>query len=127
MPITAKLSREFYDRLGDSVANELVEMLNTVDLNYKTELRGLNELNFARFDAKVEQRFAESAASIDKRFAESNATMDKRFAEFAIAIDRRFSALEQHVERTQARILMWSFSFWVTTLVALYAFTRGGR
>jgi len=116
VPVTAKLSREFYERLGDSVANELVEMLNTVDQNYRAELRELNDLNFARFDAKVEQRFAESAAATDKRFAEAAAEMDRRFAD----------VLNQ-IERTQARLLMWSFSFWVTTLIALYAFTRQGR
>lgn len=145
MPVTAKLSREFYERLGDSVANELVEMLNTVDQNYRTELRELNDLNFARFDAKVEQRFAESAAemdrrfaevdnrfvelgaSVDKRFAEAAVQTDKRFAEFGASIDKRFADVLNQIERTQSRLLMWSFSFWVTTLIALYAFTRQGR
>ena len=127
MPVTAKLSREFYERLGDSVANELVEMLNTVDQNYRTELRELNDLNFARFDAKVEQRFAESAAAMDKRFAEFGASVDKRFAESAAAMDKRFADVLNLIEQTQTRVLMWSFSFWVTTLIALYAFTRQGR
>jgi DNA anti-recombination protein RmuC len=160
MPVTAKLSREFYERLGDSVANELVEMLNTVDQNYRTELRELNDLNFARFDAKVEQRFAEFGATVDKRFAESAAAMDKRFAEFGATVDKRFAEsaaatdkrfaefsayvdrrfaevraemdkrfaeTQNLIERTQSRLLMWSFSFWVTTLIALYAFTRPGR
>jgi hypothetical protein len=30
-----------------------------VDLTYRTDLRELNELNFARFDTKLEQRLAE--------------------------------------------------------------------
>ena len=30
-----------------------------MDATYKAELRELNELNFARFDAKLEQRVAE--------------------------------------------------------------------
>lgn len=126
-PVTAKLSREFYERLGDSVANELVEMLNTVDQNYRTELRELNDLNFARFDAKVEQRFAELGASVDRRFAEVRAEMDKRFAEARAEMDKRFAETQNLIERTQSRLLMWSFSFWVTTLIALYAFTRQGR
>ena len=33
--------------------------LNEMDSGYRTELRELNELNFARFDAKLEQRTAE--------------------------------------------------------------------
>jgi hypothetical protein len=36
-----------------------VEWFNAVDLTYRADLRELNELNFARFDAKLEQRLAE--------------------------------------------------------------------
>ena len=61
---TAKLSRAFYDRLGDDVANELVGLLNVMDSTYLTELRQLNELNFARFDAKLEQRIARDRQGI---------------------------------------------------------------
>ena len=59
MPVTAKLSKRFYDVLGEDVANELVDWFNAVDLTYRTELRELNELNFARFEAKLEQRMAD--------------------------------------------------------------------
>jgi hypothetical protein len=45
--------------LGEDIANELVDWFNAVDLTYRTDLRELNELNFARFDAKLEQRLAE--------------------------------------------------------------------
>lgn len=59
MPVTAKLSKHFYDVLGEDVANELVDWFNAVDSTYRADLRELNELNFARFDAKLEQRLAE--------------------------------------------------------------------
>jgi len=59
MPVTAKLSRKFYDTFGDEIANELVEWFNQVDATYRGDLRELNELNFGRFDAKLEQRVAE--------------------------------------------------------------------
>jgi hypothetical protein len=59
VPVTAKPSKRFYDVLGEDVANELVEWFNAVDLTYRSDLRELNELNFARFDAKLEQRLAE--------------------------------------------------------------------
>ena len=36
-----------------------MEWFNAVDLTYRSDLRELNELNFARFDAKLEQRLAE--------------------------------------------------------------------
>jgi hypothetical protein len=82
MPVTARLSKHFYDRLGEQVANELVEWFNQVDTQYRSDLRELNEQNFARFDAKVEQRFAEQDVRIEKRFG---------------ALERRLSALEAQI------------------------------
>lgn len=91
MPTTAKLSRAFYDKLGDDVANELVGLLNVMDSTYLTELRQLNELNFARFDAKVGQRFAEADAKLEKRFAETDVRWERRFAEADVRWERRFA------------------------------------
>jgi len=62
MPVTARLSRKFYEKFGDEITNELVEWFNAVDATYRSELREINELNFARFDAKVDQRIAELRA-----------------------------------------------------------------
>ena len=67
MPVTAKLSRKFYEKFGDDIANELVEWFNAVDATYRSDLRELNELNFARFDAKLEQRLAELEIRLTKR------------------------------------------------------------
>jgi hypothetical protein len=64
VPVTAKLSKRFYEALGEDVANELVDWFNAVDLTYRADLRELNELNFARFDAKLEQRLAELRADL---------------------------------------------------------------
>ncbi len=36
-----------------------MDWLNQVDTAYRTELRDINELNFARFEAKLEQRLGE--------------------------------------------------------------------
>ena len=73
VPVTAKLSRKFYEKLGDGVANELVESFNSVDATYRSDLRELNELNFARFDAKVEPRWAQLDARLEQRVAELRA------------------------------------------------------
>ncbi len=66
MPVTARLSRKFYETFGDDLTNELVELLNQVDMNYRSELRELNELNFARFEGKLDQRIAEVRAELIK-------------------------------------------------------------
>lgn len=71
MPVTAKLSRKFYETFGDEIASELVDWFNAVDATYRADLRELNELNFARFDAKLEQRVAQ----LEQRLAELEARL----------------------------------------------------
>jgi len=126
MPVTAKLSRRFYEQFGDELANELVDWFNTVDFTYRSDLDRLNELNFARFDAKLEQRltsqdakwdrrfteleakwdlrFTEVEGKWDRRFAEFEVKWDRRFAEFEVKWEQRFAQLEVNLERRFARL-----------------------
>ena len=80
--ITAKLSRKFYDTFGDDIANELVTWFNDVDTTYRADLRELNEVNFARFDAKLEQRMAELRSSVAERLAELESRLTWRMFAF---------------------------------------------
>ena len=73
MPVAVKFSKEFYDRFGHKLTDELVGYLNQIDSSYRSELRELNELNFARFDAKLEQRMAQLDAKLEQRTAELRA------------------------------------------------------
>jgi hypothetical protein len=66
VPVTARLSKRFYDVFGEEIANELVNWFNQVDETYHADLRELNELNFARFDAKTEQRLAQVKSDLVK-------------------------------------------------------------
>lgn len=70
MPVTAKLSRKFYETFGDEIANELVEWFNQVDAGYRSELRELAEVYFTRFDAKLEQRTAELRQALSDQRSE---------------------------------------------------------
>lgn len=99
MPVTARLSLKFYERLGEDLANELVDWFNQVDATYRSDLRDLNELNFARFDAKVEQRFAESEARFEKRIAESEVRFEKRIAETEVRFEKRLAESEVRFEK----------------------------
>ncbi len=90
MPVTATLYRKFYERFGDDLTNELVEWFNQVDATYRTDLRELNELNFARFDAKIEQRLAELRGELQGQMA----------------------ALE-------TRLVRWLFTFWAPTALGI--------
>jgi hypothetical protein len=97
MPVTAKLSQAFYDRLGHDVADELVDWFNQVDTAYRSDLRELNELNFARFDARQEQRFAE----------------------FGRAIERQISQLAMDVKEQQVIQMRWMVGIWMVALLAI--------
>jgi len=85
MPVTAKLSRKFYERFGDELTNELVEWFNSVDATYRGDLRELNELNFARFDAKLERRIAELRADVKAELAALETRLTRRLLGFWIA------------------------------------------
>ena len=67
-----------------------MDWFNAVDLTYRADLRELNELNFARFDAKLEQRLAELRLEFKQELA-------------ALRVD----------------LIRWMFGFWVTTLLSL--------
>ena len=119
MPVTAKLSKRFYDVLGEDVANEMVEWFNAVDLAYRTDLRELNELNFARFDAKLEQRLAE---------LRSDLLVELRGGDQQVRIELQQHRTELHQLRTELRtglqqvrveLLRWMFGFWVTTFIGI--------
>ena len=104
MPVTAKLSKLFYDRLGEDVANELVDWFNAVDATYRADLRELNELNFSRFDAKLEQRAAELNANIDRVAAGLDAKIDRVAAELHARIDTVAAELHGKMDTVAAQL-----------------------
>lgn len=99
MPVTARLSKLLYDRLGDEVVGELVTWFNSIDSGYRIELRELNDGNFARFDATLSERFAQFDAKIDKRFADFEVMIDRRFAQQDAKWEKRFADLEAKWEK----------------------------
>ena len=111
MPVTAKLSQKLYDKLGEDVANELVDWFNAVDATYRADLRELNELNFARFDAKLEQRLAEQEANWDRRFAELDVNWEQRIAELRLELVTGLADVKSG--------LKWMYAFWAPTALAV--------
>ena len=130
MPVTAKLSKRFYEVLGEDVANELVNWFNEVDATYRADLRELNELNFARFDAKLEQRLAELRSEMEARFARADAKLEQRImelrSEMRTGLAQADAKLEQvkgqlstELHQVRADILKWMFGFWAPTALAV--------
>ena len=130
MPVTAKLSRKFYERLGEDIANELVDWFNAVDETYRQDLRELNELNFARFDAKMGQRLAEYDSKLDRRFAEFEVKlahrlaefevkMEQRFAESEVKVEHRFAELEAKMNSQRVNLIKWMVVCWAGTVIPI--------
>jgi DNA anti-recombination protein RmuC len=101
MPVTARLSKLFYDRLGEEIAQEMVDWFNQVDATYRTDLRELNELNFARFDAKLEQRVTTLEAKLAQRVTTLEAKLEQRIAALDAKLEQRLSEIDA---RLSARI-----------------------
>jgi hypothetical protein len=101
VPVTARLSQKFYETFGEDVTNELVDWLNAMDATYQHDLREWNASNFARFDAKLEQRLAE----LDARWL-------VRWTDFAAKFGQDLGTLKSD-------LLKWMFSFWASVVVAL--------
>ncbi|MGH7583034.1 MAG: hypothetical protein ACREL5_07415 [Gemmatimonadales bacterium] len=123
MPLTLKLSQQFYNKLGDEVANELVDVLNTADEAYRADLYRVNELNFVRFDARLEQRLAEFSAEIVQRMTAFETRIERRIGDFESRSERRMADFEVKIEtrlgRMERRMLRWMFTFWTGQLIAL--------
>ena len=130
MPVTAKLSRLFYERLGEQIANELVDWFNQVDATYRADLRELNELNFARFDAKLEQRAAELRAALGGLEQRFESKLEQRTNELRVAIggledrldaklERRLAVIEVRLERGLATQTRFLFGAWASLLIPI--------
>jgi hypothetical protein len=141
VPVTARLSKRFYEVFGEQIATELVDWFNAVDATYRSDLHELNELNFARFDAKLEQRLTEldakwggRAAALDakleQRLADLDAKWERRLAEWDVKwaggwsaldakLDQRVAELRTSLADLKSELLRWMFAFWVTTGLAL--------
>ena len=143
MPVTAKLSRKFYDKLGDDVANELVEWFNLVDATYRSDLRELNELNFARFDAKVEQRWAQldakleqRVAQVEQRLTQLEAKFEQRLTQLEAKLEQRLAQFEQRLAQLDTRFTLGlaametrltkrMFGFWIAQAATTAALVLG--
>ncbi len=116
MPVTAKLSKAFYERLGENIANELVDWFNQVDATYRSDLRELNELNFARFDAKLEHRIAELRSTLREELVELRATLRLENAGLRTELKGEIANLRTEIRGAEGRLLRWMFAAWATTM-----------
>ena len=130
MPVTARLSKRFYETLGEDVANEMVDWFNAVDTTYKADLRDLIEVQAQRFDAKLEQRLAETRADLRSEISQVRAEVGQVRAEMGVGFAQvrtematGSAALRTEMANLRADLVKWMFLFWLGTVAAAF-FTR---
>jgi hypothetical protein len=90
VPVTAKLSHKFFEKLGDDVAGELVDWFNAVDATYKSELKEINELNWERFKATLHSEISSLRGE-----------------------------LRSEMKAMQTDLMKWMFIYWSGTVAAI--------
>ena len=88
-------------------------MTQPIDAYYRADLRELNELNYSRFEAKLDQRLAEFDARWSTRITELDAKWSGRWTQLDAKFDRRLAELE-------TKLIRWMFVFWAPTTIAIF-------
>src|SRR5882672_9801900 len=120
MPITAKLSRQFYEKLGDEVTNELVTWLNAVDDSYRQEFRDLFAANFSPLRAEIEARMgqlrtemAQLRTELNAQFARIESLIAQQGVELRAETDIKLAKLRVDLGDRMTRLVWWMLGFWI--------------
>ena len=113
MPVSAKFSEEFYERLGHGVADELVDWFNTVDATYRSDLRDLFQGQFTALRHEIEQRFAAFDAKLERRISELRSDLREEIA-----------GLRVDMHGMETRLIRWMVAMWAGTIGTMIALMR---
>ena len=124
MPVTAKLSQKFYQRLGDDIATELVEWFNAVDATYRSDVRAIADAQSARIDAQMGQMRAELRQEIGALGADLRQEIAGQGAELRREIGELRTETRAGFADLKAELLRWMFLFWVGTMGTVLALLK---
>lgn len=130
MPITPRLARTLHATLGEEAAEDLVTWMQNVDTQ-RAELRELNELSFARIDARFDEARRAAKADLKDATAQVREEMQAGFArtDLGLATLREemrvgLADVERRLERRIGDLIKWSFVFWVGAVGAIAMLAR---
>ena len=118
MPVTAKLSRKFYEAFGDDVAGELVDWMNATDTALRLELHESSEAQARALRAEWQRDLAALELRLGERMNAFEARMTKQFAEVDVRI-------EATVSKARDEIVRWIVAMWVATMVTFVGIVIG--
>ena len=131
MPVTAKFSEEFYERLGHDVADELVDWFNTVDATYRSDLRDLFQGQFLSLRHEIAQRFAASderlvalEAKLERRISEFRSELREEIAGLETRLNHRIDGLRVDMHRMETRLIRSMVAMWAGTIGTMIALLR---
>jgi len=119
MPMTARLAQVLQERLGSEGAAEMITWFDETQRGARQELRELNELNFARFDARVGERMAVLEQKLGERVAGVEQRLTERVAGVEQKLTERIAGVEEKVAAVDAHLLKWVVGLWIVTLSAM--------
>ena len=91
------------------------------------QLRELNELNFARFDAKLEQRIDHVSATLREEMALLRTEVHQEIGKLRVEMATLRSDVKQETAELRGEILSlrtlvrWLFGFWAASTVTILA------
>lgn len=120
MPVTPTFSEDFYKKLGHGIAGEFVNWFNQAHSAFRTDLKDVNELNYARFESKLEQRIAELRATLREEVAQMAAALRQEISGAERRVEKNIVALRADV-RSLKSLVRWLFGFWAASTVTVLA------
>ena len=124
MPVTAKLSQKFSQRLGDDVATALVEWFNAVDATYRSDIRAIADAQSARIDAQMGQLRAELREEIGGVRAELRQDLAEVRSEMRAGFAAADAKVDAKMEGLKSELLRWMFLFWVGSVGSVLLLTK---
>jgi hypothetical protein len=88
---------------------------NQVDTTYRGDLREINELNFSRFDAKLEQRVTQ----LDAKLAQVKAELLQEIASLRTEMAKDRGEFRAQLEAHGKVIVYWMVGLWITAIGVL--------
>jgi phage host-nuclease inhibitor protein Gam len=141
MPVTVRLSRKFYERFGDEVTGELVDLLNTIDASYRADYRELLDARLAQFAAELRHEMGALSAQLRQEMRELSAELRQEMGELGAELRQEMRALRSEMtaletrlkaemdllraeltvrlKTQETRLIRWMFGLWISAMLAL--------
>ena len=137
MPLAIKLSKRFYDTLGDEVTNEFVMMLNSLDDAYRTEIRDLFGSHTGQIDSRMGQlegrmdrlegrmeRLEGRMERLEGRMGQLETRLVRVEAQIELLEKNLNTRIDAKLSDLKASILTWTLVFWLGTMGTVVALLK---